>query len=43
MDGSGARATRSPRCILAAIAQDYIVLQVGGQYASLKALQDWRG
>ena len=33
----------APGVILAAIAQDYIVLQVGGQYASLKALQDWRG
>lgn len=33
----------APGVLLAAIAQDYIVLQVGGQYASLKALQDWRG
>lgn len=33
----------APGVILAAIAQDYIVLQVDGQYASLKALQDWRG
>ena len=28
---------------LIAIAQDYIILQVAGQNASLKALQDWRG
>lgn len=28
---------------LVAIAQDEIILQVGGQYASLKALQDWPG
>ena len=33
----------APGVLLAAIAQDYIVLQVGGQYASLKALHDWRG
>ena len=33
----------APGVILAAIAQDYIVLQVDGQYGSLKALQDWRG
>jgi len=33
----------APGVLLAAIAQDYIILQVGGQHASLKALQDWRG
>ena len=33
----------APGVILAAIAQDYIILQVGGQHASLKALQDWQG
>lgn len=33
----------APGVILVAIAQDDIILQVGGQHASLKALQDWRG
>ncbi|MBV7437895.1 GspB family T2SS assembly factor variant ExeB [Aeromonas sp. sif2416] len=33
----------APGVLLVAIAQDYIILQVGGQHASLKALQDWRG
>ncbi|MGY3858110.1 MULTISPECIES: GspB family T2SS assembly factor variant ExeB [Aeromonas] len=33
----------APGVTLIAIAQDDIVLQVGGQHASLKALQDWRG
>lgn len=33
----------APSVTLLAIAQDYIILQVGGQNASLKALQDWRG
>ena len=33
----------APGVTLLAIAQDYIILQVGGQNASLKALQDWRG
>lgn len=33
----------APGVTLVAIAQDYIILQVGGQLASLKALQDWRG
>ncbi|MEG0009218.1 MAG: GspB family T2SS assembly factor variant ExeB [Aeromonas sp.] len=33
----------APGVTLVAIAQDYIILQVGGQHASLKALQDWRG
>ena len=33
----------APGVLLVAIAQDYIILQVGGQHVSLKALQDWRG
>lgn len=33
----------APGVTLVAIAQDDIILQVGGQHASLKALQDWRG
>ncbi|WP_310596929.1 GspB family T2SS assembly factor variant ExeB [Aeromonas aquatica] len=33
----------APGVTLVAIAQDYIILQVGNQHASLKALQDWRG
>ncbi|MGL4250336.1 MAG: type II secretion system assembly factor GspB [Aeromonas sp.] len=33
----------SPGVILAAIDQHYIVLQVGGQSVTLKALQDWQG
>ena len=42
MDGSGARAMRSPLGVIpAAIAQDHIVL--GGRYASPQVLQDWRG
>ncbi len=31
------------RVTLAAIGQDYLILQVGGVQASLKALQDWQG
>lgn len=31
----------APGVTLVAIAQDYIILQVGDQHASLKALQDW--
>jgi general secretion pathway protein B len=33
----------APGVALIAIAQDYIILQVGNQHASLKALQDWQG
>ncbi|WP_429080892.1 GspB family T2SS assembly factor variant ExeB [Aeromonas bivalvium] len=33
----------APGVLLQAIAQDYIVLGVGGQSVSLKALQDWPG
>ncbi|MGL5773839.1 MAG: general secretion pathway protein GspB, partial [Aeromonas veronii] len=33
----------APGVVLTTIDQQYIVLQVGGQSVTLKALQDWRG